>query len=316
MVKRRHFAGQITVLSFLLAMPFQAVYAQLEFKRVHDPDFDVKVARPAFIDWHPKVLFDEAHFNYHTSDGWYKPFMDLITNDGCRVTPNKQKFSADALHGFDILLIASALSPPPRDPNDIDPAFTKEECEAVYDWVQAGGCLLLIADHAPTGAMAEIMANRFGVDMGKGWAADIENHDSSGSESRLVFNEKNGLLGDHPIIRGRDADEQIEHVVTFGGQSLKGPDGSVVLLKLSDTAVEIENLQRSQKPQSAKGRAQAVAFSCGNGRVVVLGESGIYTACILSAEGMKPSKMGMNFPGTDNRQFALNVIRWLAGPAK
>jgi hypothetical protein len=77
-------------------MPFQAVHAQRKFERSNDPDFDLAVASPAFTDTHPRVLLDEAHFNYHTSDGLYKPLVDLITNDGCRVTPNKKKFSAKA----------------------------------------------------------------------------------------------------------------------------------------------------------------------------------------------------------------------------
>jgi hypothetical protein len=28
------------------------------------------------------VMFDEAHHNFHTSDGRYKPFVDLLLNDG------------------------------------------------------------------------------------------------------------------------------------------------------------------------------------------------------------------------------------------
>ncbi|MDG2389900.1 MAG: hypothetical protein P8M30_11325 [Planctomycetaceae bacterium] len=313
---RRYSAGQVAVISFLLAMPFQAVHAQRKFERINDPDFDLAVARPAFTDRHPRVLLDEAHFNYHTSDGFYKPLVDLITNDGCRVTPNKKKFSAEALDGFDILLIANAGSvKPPRGPNVTDPAFTKEECDAVYAWVQAGGSLLLIADHAPAGAMAEILANRFGVDMGKGWAVDSEHNTKSGNKSWLVYTEKNRLLGDHAIIHGRNADERVKHVVTFTGQSLKGPIGSVALLKLSDTAEE-RRRPGAKKTVSAKGRAQAVAFQCGKGRVVVLGEAAMLTAGILTIDGKKRSKIGMNFPGSGNRQFSLNMMRWLSGSAE
>jgi hypothetical protein len=49
----------------------------------------------------------------------------------------------------------------------------------------------------------------------------------------------------------------------------------------------------------------------GRGRVIVLGE-----AAMLSAQlGISPNrteKMGMNVPGTDNRQFALNIMHWLS----
>jgi hypothetical protein len=49
-------------------------------------NFDARVARPAYSTTHPKVLFDEAHFNFHTAGGRYKPFADLLTNDGYQIT--------------------------------------------------------------------------------------------------------------------------------------------------------------------------------------------------------------------------------------
>ncbi|MEO7649585.1 MAG: hypothetical protein ABIZ80_03900 [Bryobacteraceae bacterium] len=78
--------------------------------------------------------------------------------------------------------------------------FSAAECVAVRDWVRAGGALLLIADHAPFGDSAAVLAQRFGIDMGRGFAADRKN---SGEEpTLLIFWVENGLLGDHPIVRG------------------------------------------------------------------------------------------------------------------
>ncbi|HEX8492470.1 MAG TPA: hypothetical protein VF658_06485 [Pyrinomonadaceae bacterium] len=68
-----------------------------------DQTFDAKVSRPAYTSTHPKVLFDEAHNNFHTMSGRYKPFADLITNDGCQVVPNKEKFERRTLEGYDVL---------------------------------------------------------------------------------------------------------------------------------------------------------------------------------------------------------------------
>ncbi len=48
-----------------------------------DTGFNVSVARPAFTGWHPRVAIDEAHNNFHTAEGRYKPFADLMSNDGC-----------------------------------------------------------------------------------------------------------------------------------------------------------------------------------------------------------------------------------------
>ena len=54
-------------------------------QQVADPDFDPKVAKPAYATKHPKVLIDEAHNNFHTAGGRYKPFADLIASDGYQV---------------------------------------------------------------------------------------------------------------------------------------------------------------------------------------------------------------------------------------
>ena len=61
---------------------------------------------------------------------------------------------------------------------------------------------------------------------------------------------------------------------------------------------------------SAAGRAQGLAFTLGKGRVVVLGEAAELSAQVVGLEG---EKFGMNVPGLDNRQMALNIMHWLSG---
>ena len=279
-------------------------------QQVPDPNFDVKVAKPAYAAKGPKVLFDEAHFNFHTAGGRYKPLADLLRNDGYQVKPNTAKFTKEMLAGCDILLISNALGAERMGtPQASNPAFTEEECDAVAEWVKNGGSLLLIADHAPMGAAAQNLGKRFGVEMHTGYTIDTEHADKKmNSPSCLSFTQENKLLAEHPITKGRDASETVKTVTTFTGQSLKGPEGSVAFLKLSDSAVDISPTDRKQT--SAAGRAQGIAFTFGKGRVVVLGEA----AC-LSAQlaGPQQRPMGMNFPGLDNKQLALNILHWLSG---
>ena len=64
---------------------------------------------------------------------------------------------------------------------------------------------------------------------------------------------------------------------------------------------------------SAAGRAQGIAFDVGKGRVVVLGEAAMLSAQMTGTGG---SKFGMNRPGIDNRQLALNIVHWLSGLLK
>jgi hypothetical protein len=154
------------------------------------------------------------------------------------------------------------------------------------------------------GSAAQCLAKRLGVNMSTGATSDPVN--SSGGDTSLVFSRENHLLGDHPITRGRDASERVTKVQTFTGTSLKGPEGSTPILKLADSAVDLSFGDGPSAP--AAGRAQGLAFPLGKGRVVVMGE-----AAELSAQLVGTEKFGMNVPGIDNRQMALNIMHWLSG---
>lgn len=277
-----------------------------------DPDFEVTVAKPAYKKSGPKVLFDEAHHNYHTTTGRYKPFADLIGNDGYRVTPNQQKFSAEVLKGFHVLVIANARGADQSDAAEAsNAAFTDEESDAVRDWVKGGGSLLLIADHAPNGSANQILAERFNVHMSKGFTSDPENYEtSSGNRGFIVYTRASGRLVDHSITRGRNDFERVSKIITFTGQSLQGPANSVAFMKLADTARD-QMTRTATETVSAAGRAQGIAMKYGKGRVIVLGEAAMLSAQIIP--GPNSIKFGMNWPGTDNRQLALNIMHWLSG---
>src|SRR5689334_4415488 len=281
-------------------------------QQMADPEFDTSVARPAYKDDGPRVMFDEAHHNFHTSDGRYKPFVDLLSNDGYRVIRNRQPFVKTRLSGFKILVIANALGAEEDDDEGADKsAFTDEEIEAVGDWVKGGGALLLIADHTPFGGAASALAMRFGVDMSKGYTLDPE-HSVAGNPTLLIFSRENKLLANHSIADGRNENERIKVVCSFTGQSLKGPEGSIEILKLADTASD-RPTYTAETSTPAAGRAQAIALKFGKGRVVVHGE-----AAMLSAQISGPDKhaIGMNVPGNDNKQYALNLMHWLSGILK
>src|SRR5947207_5652991 len=226
-------------------------------QQIADPNFDAKVAKPAYTKNGPKVLFDEAHNNFHTANGRYKPFADLITNDGYQITPNKQKFSAETLKGYDILVISNALGAPlMNQPEASNPAFTDEECDVVRDWVKAGGALLLIADHAPMGSANQVLGQRFGVDMSKMFTIDRENFDKeSENPGFIVYTRESGRLADHAITRGRNDSERVNKIIAFTGQSLKGPAESFAFLRLADSAVDAMPGVNTD-PSSAAGRSQ------------------------------------------------------------
>ncbi len=246
-----------------------------------------------------QVLFDEAHHNVHTAGGRYKPFVDLIDPEGYVVTPNTAPFTTESLQGYDLLVIAGARSAGPEKPLEERgrPAFTDAEADAVLEWVRGGGALLLITDRYPIGGAAQTLADRFGITLSNAFTEDPEHQRLSPVE--IVFTRKEDMIAEHPITRG------IRKIVTFGGQSLHGPMDSVNLLRLSPTAM---HRMSDGRRIPAEDRSQALALSFGNGRVVVLGE-----AAMLTTQEDETGTIGFTVPGYDNRQFALNVVRWLTG---
>ena len=130
------------------------------------------------------------------------------------------------------------------------------------EWVNAGGALLLIADHYPIGGAAGNLAKRFGVEMSNAYTDDPANYDPQ--LRQILFSRTNKLLVDHAITLGRDQTERVNRIVTFTGQSLAGPKGSVAFLKLADTAVDVIAPERTTKV-SAAGRAQGIALKLGKG---------------------------------------------------
>ena len=129
--------------------------------------------------------------------------------------------------------------------------------------------------------------------MGKSTTFDPANSEA-GLPAQLNFSRVNELLGDHPILTGRDGSERIDRVLTFAGQSLKGPAGSVALLKFAPSAVDLPRPAVPGRNGSAAGRAQGLAFTLGRGKVVVLGEAAMLSAQVNGRPG---APMGMNVPG-------------------
>jgi hypothetical protein len=124
------------------------------------------------------------------------------------------------------------------------------------------------------------------------------------------------LLGVHSILNGRSAAERIDRVVAFTGQSIAGSGSEAVLLRLSDSAEEFVQPSPQGRPgRSVAGRAQGLALEHGRGRVVMLGEASMISAQLSPPRpgaDTIPRKMGMNYPGFHNKQFTLNVVRWLS----
>ena len=99
-------------------------------QQIADLKYKPPLPRPAYeAGKGPRVAIDEAQHNFHTAEGRYKPFAELLRRDGYRVDALRQSFSAMSLKDVDVLVISNALHE--RNSKDWTPpnpsAFTKDE---------------------------------------------------------------------------------------------------------------------------------------------------------------------------------------------
>ena len=279
-----------------------------------DLEFRPPIVSPAFeIGAGPVVLIDEAHYNFHTAEGRYRTFAELLRRDGYIVRPSAAAFTEASLAGAQVLVISNALSeddaeewvlPSPS-------AFTAAEIAAVATWVERGGSLLLIADHMPFPGAAGELADSFGLLFINGYARV---HGSG----RVTFTRGDGTLAPHPITDGRSAIERVDSVMSFGGQAFRARPGVELepLLLLADDAeillpVTAGEFTETTPQLHAAGWFQGAVLRHGSGRVAAFGEAAMFSAQV---SGVERFPMGMNDPSAgQNYQFLLNVMHWLSG---
>ena len=74
-------------------------------QQVSDLEYKPPLPRPAYETGKgPRVAIDAAHHNYHTADGRYQPFAELLRRDGYRVDGLGQPLSSDSLNGVEVLV--------------------------------------------------------------------------------------------------------------------------------------------------------------------------------------------------------------------
>jgi hypothetical protein len=302
---------QPLILSLLLAAFVLTPTARSQ--QVADTAFKPPIDKPAYQSGRgPVVMLDEAHFNFHTADGRYSTFADLVRRDGYVVTPSRVAFTKESLDKGKILVIANALAERNRASWQIPTpsAFTDEEVKAVREWVERGGSLLLIADHMPFPGAAEKLAAAFGITFSNGYAIDEK------QRGPMLFKLADKSLADHPLTRGRTEGERVTSVATFTGSAFQVAGKAQPLLILGSSVVSfltsVAGQINSDTPRlSVGGWYQGATLQAGKGRVAVFGEAAMFSAQLA---GPNQSPMGMNAPvAKENPQFLLNLMHWLSG---
>ncbi len=330
-MKSGHFPLAILVLGLVVSDRGLAgdKCAELQYP---DHSFVPQVEEPAFPDADgnaPLAVIDEAHNNLHTAHGRLRPFARLLEEDGYSVESSEGRYSTFTkakLKQVDVLVIANALNSVNLDKESCadqwklptPSAFEQQEITSLAEWVKEGGSLLLLADHFTFPGAAEDLAAAFGLILTNGYTYPVDIY------APIEFSTTDGSLRSHPIISGRAGKgEEVNSVLTFTGQAIRArPMANVQPLMVLGEGVRtffpldldaastdfVQNLMTSPYI-SSEGLMQGAAVEFGEGRVVLLGEAGMFTAQRLGQQ-----RMGMSHPGAkQNAQFALNVMHWLSG---
>jgi len=294
-----------------------------------DPDFKPKNTKISFSSENSPIVFiDEAHNNFHTANGRYKPFVQVLTSNGYTVKPSKEKFTLEYLKQADILVIANALDKNRRDYNPpYGDAFEAEEVEAVKQWVSQGGSLFLVADHTPFPKIIEKLTVAFDFEFSNGHVDNvifrIDNntlieHEITKGNSDSQSDVQLGMYTD-PIVQGimkaASHSERIVQVKTFGGSAFQIPENAKSLLILGKGAIsimpDIPFQVNAETPRvSMDGWSQGAILEVEKGRVAVFAEAMMFSSQVTVKTG---KKYGLVSNGAEqNEQFLLNIMHWLS----
>jgi hypothetical protein len=298
---------QLTLLCFLIVFFFSTTLTQAQ--QVADMDFKYQIKKTMYETGKGSlIVLDEAHFNFHTLAGRYAPFGQLLQSDGYVLKSGNERFTSEYLSKIKILVIANAMADSSAEWRlPAKSAFKESEITALKQWVQAGGSLMLIADHMPFAGCSAQLSLAFGFNFIDGFAIRRD-------KKPEVFSYKRNNLNQNIITKGRTKDEAIDSLMCFTGQGFIAPREATVLTRLNDDYEVLlptvawgfsENTPR----MSGQSLVNGAFMDYGKGRLVVMGEAAMFSAQL---SGPLKVKAGMNSVNAkQNAQFLLNIVHWL-----
>jgi hypothetical protein len=311
-MRRPAFAALLAII--LAALPAGEALAQRG--QTQDPAWNFDNKSPAWPAGSGKAIVISGHSSPIVQNGSMEPFARLAASDGFNVRTEQGSVAA-AIDGAEILVIANAyrqdfaqfpaMTPPS--------AFSDAEIAAIRGFIENGGSLLLLADHAPLGGGASALAAAFGFDFLNGHLVEEARAKTGYARVIIDFTPQDGLATDHPATDGSTGRAPIARFHCFGGQAFIPPAGAKTLLQVPQGwsvvfSYRLRDDLAAGPRLDASGMAQGAAMEFGKGRIAVFAETGAFTAQLLP--GDRP--MGLNtIEGRDNPEFILALLRWLAG---
>jgi hypothetical protein len=273
----------------------------------NDINVNLEVEDPTFeINDGPLIMFDSTHKNFFIQSHLIKPLVDLLINDGYRVSFLDKEFSKSSLSQASVLVVITALPFDFATENSAEDknTFSENELNELQNWVNNGGSLLVFSEHAPFDQAINPLLRKFDIESSIGTTVDTINYESKYGPGMIKFENKN-LNTNHPIVTGK---YKVEKLVSFGGSALLGSKYENIL-KLDESSFNVKH-STGIGPEG-KGNSQGLAGMYGSGKIAAFGDSNGFTAMVFNMDDGTKMYAGMNTEGYDWKNFVLNTFRWL-----
>ena len=273
----------------------------------NDTNVNLEVEDPTFeINDGPLIMFDSTHKNFFIQSHLIKPLVDLLINDGYRVSFLDKEFSKSSLSQASVLVVITALPFDFATENSAEDknTFSENELNELQNWVNNGGSLLVFSEHAPFDQAINPLLRKFDIESSIGTTVDTINYESKYGPGMIKFENKN-LNTNHPIVTGK---YKVKKLVSFGGSALLGSKYENIL-KLDERSFNVKH-STGIGPEG-KGNSQGLAGMYGSGKIAAFGDSNGFTAMVFNMDDGTKMYAGMNTEGYDWKNFVLNTFRWL-----
>ncbi len=273
----------------------------------NDINVDLEVENPSYeMNEGPLIMFDSAHKNFFIQSHLIKPLVDLLLNDGYRVSFLDKEFSKSSLSQAKVLVVITALPfdfATERSAADKN-TFSRDELIELQNWVKSGGSLLAFSEHAPFDQAINPLLQKFEIESSIGTTIDTINYENKYGQGMIKF-ENSNLKKNHPTVNGK---YKVERLLSFGGSALLGPKYENIL-RLGESSLNTKH--STGVGPVGRGNSQGLAGSYGLGKIAVFGDSNGFTAMVFNMQDGSKMYAGMNTEGYDWKNFVLNTFSWL-----
>ncbi len=262
------------------------------------------------------VLIDAAHGNDVSNPSSGDTLRQFLQHWGYATRELEGAIESGSLDEVDVFMsyLPLKLGGPQSafESSTVLPAFTPDEAANVKSWVERGGSLFLVIDHAPFAGAAWPLTALFGIETSNGYVVDKQAVPYVTSRavaiSAITFSRENGSLAEHVVTRGINGTERVELIGAYSGAAFRLPRRAVSVLTLGDNVVSLmperpsDELAEHTPTESVAGWSMGGLLRVGEGRVAIFGEDGI------------PLKVALWTPPAlvvDNIQLTKNVFGWL-----